>query len=548
MENNTFTTSLPTTDHNDVLFNAISSSIFSSPFMASGTIDHSSYEQIITGNSLLSTAQEEGSLNNIYIPNTVGSFPGEMPMSRTMNQFGSSFSDGNSGDTDMGTSLSAASIVNLMSTGSGSRENLCSTGNSATLALPLNIRSVMSRGNNDSLVSPHLTPRNCGYVTQDGAGCLSLGALRTVHPSYHVGESSLPGWNVNNSTLKMDHQDSYCLPRYELSLSLGSCQSSVSSMPDIPGHCSEKSCSNETIVRHKDSEELSLYSSLPSAVHFPCSMLGSRYLHVVQQILVEISNSALGASDELDYSLCGARMSFPSGCPSNGVSSIMDFDEHTPCRESELQENIDHLLGTEQSKKENPKLLAMLQMIDQRYNQFLDQIQNVVAVFHDVASLGTRKMHARFALHTVSAVYKNLREQITRHMSSQECREKYTEEKQKDFESFFSKEQWALQQLGRKDQQSWRPQRGLPERSVSVLRAWMFQNFLHPYPKDGDKHFLAIQSGLTRNQVSNWFINARVRLWKPMIEEMYSEIKKQQTAEGTQVDFRTHENISNKLI
>jgi len=27
-------------------------------------------------------------------------------------------------------------------------------------------------------------------------------------------------------------------------------------------------------------------------------------------------------------------------------------------------------------------------------------------------------------------------------------------------------------------------------------------------------------------QVSNWFINARVRLWKPMIEEMYEDLKK----------------------
>jgi len=25
------------------------------------------------------------------------------------------------------------------------------------------------------------------------------------------------------------------------------------------------------------------------------------------------------------------------------------------------------------------------------------------------------------------------------------------------------------------------------------------------------------------SQISNWFINARVRLWKPMIEEMYRE-------------------------
>ena len=26
----------------------------------------------------------------------------------------------------------------------------------------------------------------------------------------------------------------------------------------------------------------------------------------------------------------------------------------------------------------------------------------------------------------------------------------------------------------------WRPQRGLPERSVAVLRAWLFEHFLHP--------------------------------------------------------------------
>ena len=32
---------------------------------------------------------------------------------------------------------------------------------------------------------------------------------------------------------------------------------------------------------------------------------------------------------------------------------------------------------------------------------------------------------------------------------------------------------------------------------------------------------LARQAGLSRGQVSNWFINARVRLWKPMVEEMY---------------------------
>ncbi|PPD74859.1 hypothetical protein GOBAR_DD28219 [Gossypium barbadense] len=85
------------------------------------------------------------------------------------------------------------------------------------------------------------------------------------------------------------------------------------------------------------------------------------------------------------------------------------------------------------------------------------------------------------------------------------------------------RQQRALQQFGMMQQHAWRPQRGLPESSVSILRAWLFEHFLHPYPKDSDKIMLARQTGLTRSQVSNWFINARVRLWKPMVEEMYKE-------------------------
>ncbi|XP_052205624.1 BEL1-like homeodomain protein 2 [Diospyros lotus] len=31
------------------------------------------------------------------------------------------------------------------------------------------------------------------------------------------------------------------------------------------------------------------------------------------------------------------------------------------------------------------------------------------------------------------------------------------------------------------EQEAWRPQRGLPECSVNILRAWLFEHFLHPY-------------------------------------------------------------------
>ncbi|PIM98649.1 hypothetical protein CDL12_28870 [Handroanthus impetiginosus] len=85
------------------------------------------------------------------------------------------------------------------------------------------------------------------------------------------------------------------------------------------------------------------------------------------------------------------------------------------------------------------------------------------------------------------------------------------------------------------------------ERAVSILRAWLFDHCLHLYPTDTDKHILATQTGLTRNQtdlsitlptlvtrnngfaarsvdqVSKWFINARVRLWKRMVEEKRKE-------------------------
>ncbi|KAJ6674216.1 HOMEOBOX PROTEIN ATH1 [Salix viminalis] len=110
-------------------------------------------------------------------------------------------------------------------------------------------------------------------------------------------------------------------------------------------------------------------------------------------------------------------------------------------------------------------------------------------------------------------------------------------------ETSYLQKQWTLQQLKKNDHQLWRPQRGLPERSVSVLRAWMFQNFLHPYPKDAEKHLLAVKSGLTRSQVSNWFINARVRLWKPMIEEMYAEMNRRKGRQNEEGANRNHRGL-----
>lgn len=50
-------------------------------------------------------------------------------------------------------------------------------------------------------------------------------------------------------------------------------------------------------------------------------------------------------------------------------------------------------------------------------------------------------------------------------------------------------------------------------------------------------------------QVSNWFINARVRLWKPMVEEMYKEEMKEQGSQGQEQNGNLEDhNKTNKSI
>ncbi|GMI87185.1 hypothetical protein HRI_002387800 [Hibiscus trionum] len=88
--------------------------------------------------------------------------------------------------------------------------------------------------------------------------------------------------------------------------------------------------------------------------------------------------------------------------------------------------------------------------------------------------------------------------------------------------------------------------RGLPEHAVAVLKTWLFEHFLHPYPSDSDKLMLARQTGLSRTQVSNWFINARVRLWKPMVEEVHNlELRQAQIQTPSPQNVRTKRPRSN---
>uniref|UniRef100_A0A0D9ZCP7 Homeobox domain-containing protein n=1 Tax=Oryza glumipatula TaxID=40148 RepID=A0A0D9ZCP7_9ORYZ len=169
-----------------------------------------------------------------------------------------------------------------------------------------------------------------------------------------------------------------------------------------------------------------------------------------------------------------------------------------------------------------------------RYNHYCDQMQMVVNFFDSVMGFGAATPYTALAQKAMSRHFRCLKDAIAAQLRGT-C--EALGEKDAGTGSGLTKgetprlraidqslrQQRAFHHMGIMEQEAWRPQRGLPERSVNILRSWLFEHFLHPYPSDADKHLLARQTGLSRNQVSNWFINARVRLWKPMIEEMYQQ-------------------------
>jgi len=64
--------------------------------------------------------------------------------------------------------------------------------------------------------------------------------------------------------------------------------------------------------------------------------------------------------------------------------------------------------------------------------------------------------------------------------------------------------------------------------SRTTLKAWMQEHFFPspshphgPFPTHAEKEALADQTGLSVNQISDWFVNARARWWKPMVEGMH---------------------------
>ncbi|KAF5758289.1 putative transcription factor Homeodomain-TALE-BEL family [Helianthus annuus] len=189
------------------------------------------------------------------------------------------------------------------------------------------------------------------------------------------------------------------------------------------------------------------------------------------------------------------------------------------------------------------KLFSLSDVVDRKYREYYQQLRIVEAALDVVSGSGAARPYTALAHQTISHHFRCLRDAINGQI--QLARESLGEQddssdrvlpRLKNVEKQLRQQRNLHHLVG--NSHSWRPQRGLPEGSVSVLRAWLFEHFLNPYPKDSEKRMLAKQTGLTRSQIANWFINARVRLWKPMIEDIYKE--EFGDAEGNCISLQEH--------
>ncbi|KAJ8750635.1 hypothetical protein K2173_015816 [Erythroxylum novogranatense] len=463
-----------------------------------------------------------------------------------------------------GTPISSVAVTPLYTTRNGLQEDLNSLAISGRSTYPSEVlRTCDSSDCSNSFVSS--VNQGCFdmFSNMNGKGnfcrfseTVELGGKFPSRPAFHsLGSMVSNNWLLSNGSGVINTPYSSCTLSNELSLSLATSQPSNICGTSIVDQCSEVSCvdvachclKGKRLGSEQESSKRNSCGSCRSSQRFQI-IPGSQYLLVVQEILSQIASYSLANINQMSLStsgsITGTSIPILADCP---------IDERTRFIGLEASPNVDRRFDVEAdpglqkgARDKKAQLLTLLKLVDDQYSQCLDEIHTVISAFHAATELDPQ-IHTRFALQTISLLYKNLRGRISSQIRAMGVHldPGFMGQAEGSFDSYFQK-QWTLQQLKKKDNQLWRPQRGLPERSVSVLRAWMFQNFLHPYPKDADKHLLALRSGLTRSQVSNWFINARVRLWKPMIEEMYAEMNRRKAQQsGTGNCLRGEINLSN---
>ncbi|KAM7518214.1 hypothetical protein LguiB_017176 [Lonicera macranthoides] len=183
---------------------------------------------------------------------------------------------------------------------------------------------------------------------------------------------------------------------------------------------------------------------------------------------------------------------------------------------SELKANLFNngslLVEKQELQAKLAKVNALLEEVEIRFDQYYTHFEQMVSSFEVMtgagagAGAGAGKSYTTLALQAMSRHFCSLRESIVSQI--------YATKGKISLE--MPRISLGLLQLRLFDQEN-------RHSLASLQQLGIIHSTKQTYPNDIEKLMLASQTGLSKNQVSNWFINARIRLWKPMIEEMYKE-------------------------
>ncbi|XWS43778.1 hypothetical protein CRYUN_Cryun16bG0133200 [Craigia yunnanensis] len=382
-------------------------------------------------------------------------------------------------------------------------------------SLPLNPSSIQDMNNNPFLYTPqnlqNLRDFDQSYNNGGEIVVYKPEPLSLTHESSTTGQGlslSLSSHNTHQNNIPLELN----LQRYESAIYSDKVTASGYVVPTIVG--ASASTSNEVSRCSVPLGPFTGYASI---------LKESRFLRPAQQLLEELCDVGRGIY---------AEKITPD-------SSLME----SPLQNLSATGIIDDPLGggdDGESSRKKSRLISMLDEVYRRYKQYCQQMQAVVASFDYVAGLGNAAPYANLSLKAMSKDFRCLKNAITDQLQFTNKAHGHISPGKDEGPRFASTDRSLYNRPVHNSgflehQPVWRPQRGLPERAVTVLRAWLFEHFLHPYPTDTDKLMLAKQTGLSRSQVSNWFINARVRLWKPMVEEIHM-LETRQAQKASQKD------------
>jgi hypothetical protein len=81
---------------------------------------------------------------------------------------------------------------------------------------------------------------------------------------------------------------------------------------------------------------------------------------------------------------------------------------------------------------------------------------------------------------------------------------------------------------------------------VEYLKAWLMspKHINHPYPTEKEKATMVADTGIELKRLNNWFVNNRIRYWKPRMEALQKQNQQNPDASGSPSHQMSTESVS----